>query len=212
MNAWEETMNIEKLKALEAKFLSRYPMGFEDPELIAIAKKHKVDVMKAFVHTNFAKEKFKDPVGICEAFTKLIAKSSLVSLFEKAKYRDAAKLFREEEIETLSDALYEILYGNQEKGFNQLVLLLATFELAKWPILTILGLYYNGDQEVLVKPTTVKNVLKYLEVTEFTYTSKPNYTFYSNYRDLINELKQSTGKSLATDNGAYCGFLMMTIE
>ena len=53
-------MNIDKLKALEAKFLLRYPMGFEDPEMIAMAKKHKVDIMKAFVHTNFAKEKFKD--------------------------------------------------------------------------------------------------------------------------------------------------------
>ncbi len=205
-------MNIEKLEQLEAKFLSQYPMGFDDPDLMVIAKKHKVDAMKEFVHTHFAKDKFDDPDAISEAFTKLIAKSSLVSVFEKAKYKDVAKLFREDEIETLSSALYNILYGDQKKGFNQLVLLLATFGLAKWPILTILGLYYNGDYEVLVKPTTVKAVLSYLEVTEFKYTTKPNYEFYAKYRDLINDLKKRTGKSLATDNGAYCGFLMMTIE
>ncbi len=205
-------MNIEKLEQLEAKFLSQYPMGFDDPDLMVIAKKHKVDAMKAFVHTHFAKEKFDDPDAISDAFTKLIAKSSLVSVFEKAKYKDVAKLFREDEIETLSSALYNILYGDQKKGFNQLVLLLATFGLAKWPILTVLGLYYNGDYEVLVKPTTVKAVLSYLEVTEFKYTTKPNYEFYAKYRELINNLKKRTGKSLATDNGAYCGFLMMTIE
>ena len=205
-------MNIEKLEQLEAKFLSQYPMGFDDPDLMVIAKKHKVDAMKEFVHTHFAKEKFDDPDAISDAFTKLIAKSSLVSVFEKAKYKDVAKLFREDEIETLSSALYNILYGDQKKGFNQLVLLLATFGLAKWPILTVLGLYYNGDYEVLVKPTTVKAVLSYLEVTEFKYTTKPNYEFYAKYRDLINDLKKRTGKSLATDNGAYCGFLMMTIE
>ncbi len=205
-------MNIEKLEQLEAKFLSQYPMGFDDPDLMVIAKKHKVDAMKEFVHTHFAKEKFDDPDAISDAFTKLIAKSSLVSVFEKAKYKDVAKLFREDEIETLSSALYNILYEDQKKGFNQLVLLLATFGLAKWPILTVLGLYYNGDYEVLVKPTTVKAVLSYLEVTEFKYTTKPNYEFYAKYRDLINDLKKRTGKSLATDNGAYCGFLMMTIE
>lgn len=205
-------MNIEKLEQLEAKFLSQYPMGFDDPDLMVIAKKHKVDAMKEFVHTHFAKDKFDDPDAISDAFTKLIAKSSLVSVFEKAKYKDVAKLFREDEIETLSSALYNILYGDQKKGFNQLVLLLATFGLAKWPLLTVLGLYYNGEYEVLVKPTTVKAVLSYLEITEFKYTTKPNYEFYAKYRELINDLKNRTGKSLATDNGAYCGFLMMTIE
>lgn len=205
-------MNIEKLKQLETDFLRRYPLGFDDPELMAVSKKHKVDEMKTFVHTHFSKEKFMDPSAISNAFTKLIGKSSLVSTFEKVKFRDAAKLFNKDDIETLSNALCEILYGDQRQGFNQLVLLLATFDLAKWPILTVLGLYYNGDYEVLVKPTTVKGVLNYLEITDIKYTSKPNFDFYVQYRKLINDLKVQTGKSLATDNGAYCGFLMITIE
>jgi hypothetical protein len=205
-------MNIEKLKQLEAEFLMRYPLGFDDPELMAVAKKHKVEEMKNYVHTHFSEDHFNDPAAISRAFTKLIEKSSLVSTFEKVKYKNAVKLFNQDDIETLSSALWDILYGDQRKGFNQLVLLLATFDLAKWPILTVLGLYYNGDYEVLVKPTTVKSVLNYLEVSEIKYTSKPNYDFYLQYRTLINDLKEKTGKSIATDNGAYCGFLMITIE
>lgn len=205
-------MNIEKLKQLESEFIRRYPLGFDDPELMAVAKKHKVEEMKNFVHDHFSKENFNDPSAISRAFTKLIEKSSLVSTFEKVKYKNAVKLFNQDDIEMLSSALWDILYGDQRHGFNQLVLLLATFDLAKWPILTVLGLYYNGDFEVLVKPTTVKSVLNYLEVMDIKYTSKPNYDFYLQYRTLINDLKVRTGKSIATDNGAYCGFLMITIE
>jgi hypothetical protein len=205
-------MNIEKLKQLEAEFIRRYPLGFDDPELMAVAKKHKVEEMKNYVHAHFSKDSFNDSSAISRAFTRLIEKSSLVSTFEKVKYKNAVKLFNHDDIETLSNALWDILYGDQREGFNQLVLLLATFDLAKWPILTVLGLYYNGDYEVLVKPTTVKSVLNYLEVMDIKYTSKPNYDFYLQYRTLINDLKEKTDKSIATDNGAYCGFLMITIE
>lgn len=205
-------MNLEKLKQLESIFLMRYPQGFEDPTLMAISKKHKVDEMKDFVHVNFERDKFDDPYAISNAFLKLISKSSLVSTFEKVKYKNASQLFTQEEIKTLSGALWALLYGEQRKGFNQLVLLLAEYDIAKWPILTVLGVYYNGEFEVLVKPTTVKSVLNYLEVTEFKYTTKPNFDFYSQYRSLINELKAHTSKKLASDNGAFCGFLMITIE
>lgn len=205
-------MNLEKLKQLESIFLLRYPLGFEDPELMAISKKHKVEELKEFVHHNFAKEKFDDPNAISVAFSKLISKSSLVSTFEKVKYKNAAQLFSREYIESLSSAIWELLYGEQRKGFNQLVLHLAEYDIAKWPILTVLGVYFNGDYEVLVKPTTVKSVLKYLEVTEFKYSTKPNFDFYSQYRSLINDLKAHTSKTLDVDNGAYCGFLMITIE
>ncbi len=205
-------MNLEKLKQLETTFFNRYPQGFEDPRMLEVAKKHKVEAMHQFVETSFAKEKFENPSEISESFTKLIVKSSLVSVFEKAKYKDIAKLFTRDEKEVLSESLYAFLYGDQRKGFNQLVELLAHFNIAKWPILTVLGLYHKGDFEVLIKPTTVKSVLTYLEVTDFKYTTKPNYDFYLAYRTFINELKQKSSTKIASDNAAYCGFLMITIE
>ncbi|GAB6109399.1 hypothetical protein [Fusibacter bizertensis] len=205
-------MNGEKLKQLEATFLDRYPQGFNDPRMLEVAKKHKVEAMHQFVEAAFSKDRFENPAEIADAFTKLISKSSLVSVFEKSRYRDIAKQFSRDEKEVLSESIYAFLYGDQRKGFNQLVELLAHFNIAKWPILTVLGLYHNGDFEVLVKPSTVKSILKYLEVTDVIYTTKPNYDFYQAYRTFINELKQMTSEKLASDNGAFCGFLMITIE
>ena len=97
-------------------------------------------------------------------------------------------------------------------GFSMQIEVLDTYKMAKWPILTVLGVYMRPETEVLVKPTTVKAVLNYFEVEDFAYASKPNYEFYARYRDLVNKLKKETGKILQVDNAAYCGFLMMTIR
>ena len=205
-------MNTDKLLLLEERFLAQYPLGFNDPGLKEIEKRHKVNIMHQLAHDWFNPAMFHEPIEVADHFGKLIAKSSLVSIFEKAKFKDVIKQMTFSEKVALSEAIHDNLFGNQEKGFNQMVEILAMYEMAKWPILTVLGLYYNGDYEVLVKPTTAKNILKYLEVSEFKYTSKPNYQFYNQYRTLINDLKERTQTRLADDNGAFCGFLMMTIE
>ena len=54
-------MNIEKLKQAEADFLDRYPGGFENPEMLAIAKKHKMDQMVSYTQESFGKENFRMP-------------------------------------------------------------------------------------------------------------------------------------------------------
>ena len=38
-------MNLEKLKACEEYFLEIYPKGFNDDELLKIAKKHNIEKM-----------------------------------------------------------------------------------------------------------------------------------------------------------------------
>jgi len=205
-------MNIDKLLSLEERFLAQYPMGFNDPGLKEIEKRHKVNIMHQLAHDWFDPSMYHEPIEMAEHFGKLIAKSSLVSIFEKAKFKDVIKQMSFSEKVALAEAIQNNLFGDQEKGFNQMVEILAMYDMAKWPILTVLGLYYNGNYEVLVKPTTAKNVLNYLEVTEFKYTSKPNYQFYDQYRTFINELKKKTQTKLADDNGAFCGFLMLTIE
>ncbi len=40
-----KSMNFEKLKAAEAQFLQLYPLGFDDPEMQKIGKKHKMPQM-----------------------------------------------------------------------------------------------------------------------------------------------------------------------
>tara|TARA_Y100001933_G_scaffold248249_1_gene281917 strand:- start:1182 stop:1805 length:624 start_codon:yes stop_codon:yes gene_type:complete len=205
-------MKLEKLQYLENEFLKVYPDGFDTPDLHEIAKKHKMDKMQTFVEEKFSIEKFHDTEGVFESFEKLISKSSLVSVFEKTKFRNEAKVMTSDEKQDLVSGLHDFLYGDQALGFSKQVAVLQKYKMAKWPILTVLGLYMNPNVEVLVKPTTVKGILKYFEVESFQYTPKANYAFYDDYRRFINDIKSKAGEDLHIDNAAFCGFLMMTIQ
>ena len=78
-------MNIEKLKQAEALFLQRYPNGFLHPDMQALGKKHKMDKMIELSQKSFKKSRFRDALAIAESMTKIISRSSMVSMFEKAK-------------------------------------------------------------------------------------------------------------------------------
>ena len=56
-------MNLQKLKEAEGFFLRKYPEGFQDPEMLAIGKKHKMEQMINFAQDNFKKSKFKIVIG-----------------------------------------------------------------------------------------------------------------------------------------------------
>ncbi len=205
-------MKVEKLAKLEDAFLQEYPDGFDSPDLLAIGKKHKMGKMQEFVEAEFNEAAFTDVNKVFESFVKLISKASLVSVFEKTKFRNIAPTFTMEERTLLVEGLKEFLYGDQATGFSMQVDVLTRYKMAKWPILTVLGLYMHPGEEVLVKPTTVKGILKYFEVEDFTYTSKANYEFYAQYRQLVNDIKEKASERLDVDNAAFCGFLMMSIQ
>lgn len=205
-------MNIEKLRILEENFFMAYPMGFDTPEILEIAKKHKVEKMRNFVMENFSRKCFKNVESLFESYIKLISQSSLVSIFEKAKFKDLAKTFTLDEKTRFVSGVYDFLYGDQELGFMTQIEILERYKIAKWPILTVLGVYMNPEFEVLVKPTTVKGILSYFEEVDIKYVSKPNYTFYNQYRTMINEIKKNTSSTLPSDNAAFCGFLMMSMD
>ena len=59
-------MNLEKLKHAERTFFERFPGGFAHPEMLAIAKKHKVDKMVEFTQASFAKKNFRDTMDILD--------------------------------------------------------------------------------------------------------------------------------------------------
>lgn len=205
-------MDTRKLRALEERFFERYPLGFDTDELKEVGRKHKIPQMQAFVKTEFAQEKFLSSARIIESFGKLIGRSSLVSVFEKAKFRDVLKMLTESEKAGLAKGIEEFLYGNQRLGFELMISILSTYKMAKWPILTVLGTYYSPNQEVLIKPTTVKSILSYLEIKDLTYTSRPNYDFYAGFRQRINELKVLTDERLRVENAAFCAFFMLAKE
>jgi len=203
---------IEKLKDIEAQFLESYPQGFEDEEIIKIVKKFKSEKFSQEVNEFFKKENFSQPELICESYSKLISKSPLISLFEKPKLRDAIKFMGMYEKDMFSIALYELLYGNQKEGLNDMVEILAKYQLAKWSLITLIPYYLNRKKEYFVKPTTTKNILKYFEIENIVYKPRPTYEFYKAYKDFLDELKKHSHQSLNKENAQFTGFMMMCLK
>ncbi len=204
-------MNIEKLKIAEELFFERYPEGFRNPEIIAIAKKHKIDKMTQLAQESFSEENFNNPELIIENMGKIVSRASMVSMFEKPKFRDFAKSLGSDEKEALAFGLKEQLYGNEEEGFDIVVDILKTEKLAKWPLVTISLIYFRPQSEVFIKPTTVKGIIEFLELSSLTYKPGPTWAFYSEYRKIFNSMKEQVSPLLSPDNAAFSGFLMMSL-
>jgi len=205
-------VNRTKLKEAEARFFMRYPGGFSDPLMLEIAKKHKVEKMNKLAQDSFVIENFENPSKIVDLMGKIVSQSSMVSLFEKPKFRDLVKAISDDEKEHLSHGLKEFLHGDQDFGFNLMTSLLKEYKLAKWTLLTVCPIYYRPRIEVFIKPTTVKGVIEYFELEGLKYSPNPTFEFYRAYREQINQIKKEVDPSLQLDNGSFCGFLMMSIE
>lgn len=204
-------MNIQKLQQAQAMFLAKYPNGFMHPEMQAVGKKHKVEKMVALAQECFGKSKFRDRKAIIENMVKVISRSSMVSMFEKPKFRDTVLLMKEDELKALSNGLKNFLHGNQQKGFEAMTSALRPYKLAKWSLITIIPNYYHPDDEIFVKPTTAKGVIKYFELEGLEYKPAPTWEFYQKYRENILEMKSKADETLKPNNAAYCGFLMMSM-
>ncbi len=205
-------MNINKLKEAEHNFLTRYPGGFNHPDMLVISKKHKPEKMKTLARESFSEELFDNPDLIMESMIKVITRSSMVSVFEKPKFRDYARMISGDERSLISKGLYEMLYGNQQGGFDMMLDILNMGKLGKWTLMTICPVYFKPDSEVYVKPTTAKGVIRQFEIEDLTYSAKPTYDFYKRYRDIINDMKSHVDSSLYPDNAAFTGFLMMSSD
>lgn len=205
-------MNLNKLKILEGEFLGIYPQGFSSEDMIRIGKKHNVGKVSCYVQEVCSKENLSKGISIIPEISKIITKSSMISVFEKMKFRDLVKEFSEEEKHLLINAIYENIHGDEESGFNELVYLLKPYKLAKWTIISSFRAYYNLEYDVFMKPTTVKKILNYLELEGISYNATPNYYFYFVYREYINEMKMKVDLTLRPSNPAFSGFLMMSID
>ena len=206
-------MNLDKLKRLELDFLHQYPEGFYGEDMKKIAKKHNLSKHVEYIHKVCSEENFKKGIKIFNDVAKVVQKSSMVSVFEKVKYRDMISDFDQHEKAMFLEAVYELIHGNEKSGFNQMIAVLTPYKLAKWPLVTVWRAYYYSAKDVFIKPTTVKKVITYLELEDIKYTPKVNYPFYRKYRTYLNKLKKNVEhKSLKPNNPAFSGFLMVTIK
>lgn len=205
-------MNIEKLKDLETEFLDYYPKGFEDEELLPIMKKFNPVKLEEFAKEALKKENFSNPSLVCDNFMKVISKSVMVSLFDKAKLRDMIKSLNNYEKDMLSIEIYELLYGDKKDGFEGLVEFLDQYKLAKWTLISIVPYAIYRKKEYFIKPTTTKDILRYLEINDLKYNPKPSFEFYESYTKKLDEMRTKVDKSLYLDNAIFTGFLRRSIE
>ncbi|MEZ5450914.1 MAG: hypothetical protein R3E89_18760 [Thiolinea sp.] len=141
-------MQLEKVFELQALFLERYPQGFNDPDISKIAKKHNVPKCTELAQTAFAPGQFSLSGPVLDSMIQLVAKSSMVSLFEKPRFRDDVRAMLPDEQLALVHALQELLHGRQEQGFERMVEQLAPLKLAKWSLLSLFPFYYQEKYTV----------------------------------------------------------------
>jgi hypothetical protein len=159
----------------------------------------------------FVKGNFKLPDLIVENMVKIITRSSLISVFEKPKFRDFAYTLPMAERKRLTRGLEGLLHGDEPSGFETMVDVLRNGKLAKWSLMTVCQAYYSPQAEVFVKPTTAKDIIAYFELSHLHYHPKPTWTFYSEYRATINEMKSHVDESLSRYSIGFTGFLMRSI-
>ena len=206
-------MNLNRLKEAEHDFFALYPEGWDDVDLQPLIKRHNPEKIYTLAKTSFEKSMFDSPEQIVENMAKIISRSSMISLFEKPKFRDFSQNISPNEQKRLAKGLHSFLYGDQERGFESMVDVLELGKMAKWSIITACPVYFRPDQEVFVKPTTAKGIIEHFEVNGLVYHSKPTFDFYKGYRDLILEMKQQVSPRISeAGNAAFTGFLMMSLE
>ena len=203
-------MNLKKLHEAESLFLLQYPQGFASEEMQAIRKKHNVDRLSEFASTALTRKSFSNQGKVLDDIVKIVTRSSMVSLFEKPKFRDYVNGLGRDDREYLATGYRRLLHGNQETGFNQILDVLSEGKLAKWSLMTIVMHHYRPQIDVFVKPTTTKNVIRQFELDGLVYKPRPSWSFYSGYRDAISEMKSRLNPSLSPNNAAFTGFLMMS--
>lgn len=204
-------MNLNKLRDAESIFLHRYPEGFADEELQQVLKKkHNVGKLSEFARTVLAKKRFANQGAVLDDIVKIVSRSSMISMFEKPKFRDYLNGMNRADREFLADAYQRLLHGSKRRGFEDIVDVLSDAKLAKWSLLTVCLYYYRPDKEVFVKPTTTKNAIRQFELEDLIYNPRPSWEFYTSYKKAINEMKTLVNPSLSPNNAAFTGFLMMS--
>ncbi len=205
-------MNLEKLKECEERFFEYYKDGFEDEKLAKTNKLFNTQKFHTLAKDSFALENFSNIEKITEDFFNILLKSPLISFYEGDLLKNALKNFTIFEKDMLSIYLQDLLYGSFEDSFDDFVELLASKNLAKWHILALIPYYFAPDKNYFLKPSTTRNIIKYFELKDIKYSSKPSFEFYKNYTKSLDIMKNSVNPKLRDDNAKFTGFLRITMS
>ena len=154
---------------------------------------------------------FVRPANIIENMATLISRSSMISMFEKPKFKSFINGLSTSQRKELVNGLNQQLYGNQHQGFEAVLEQLKNAKLAKWSLITGIPVYFHPHTDYFVKPTTTKNIIEFFELKQVKYSPTPSWEFYANYRAILDEMKAKVDPSLAPNNAAFTGMLMMAL-
>jgi len=203
-------LNTKALKEAEKQFLKKYPGGFYNIEMVELGKKHKMEKLEMVAKESFNKKNFNDADFIISEMSKLVSRSTMISMFEKPKFKSMVTGLSKKEKGIFAESIFELLHGKEKMGFELLISELQKRKMAKWTLATVVQTYYRPQKEVLIKPSTTKLIIEKLNL-ELVYRPTPTWDFYSKYRKTIKDLKTKVNENLAPNNPAFCGFLMMSL-
>ncbi len=181
-------------------FLRQFPEGLNDETWIELGKKHNMKKVYEIYDTVLSEPNMKKLIKekkyktICEEATNIIKKATIVSVFEKIAFQNF--IANEPIHEEFSKGLYQLLYNFNEESFENMVEILLTYKgnknsnACKWPVITGFVSLRNEDQ-VFVKPTTVKKIGDFLKV-DIEYKSRPNFNTYNKIRNMVINFKKSS--------------------
>jgi len=202
-------MNLERLKRAEAAFMERYPGGFEHPEMIERGRKHRIDKLVAKARIALAPERFEDADLVAVDIVKTLTASSMVSVFEKPKFRDLVRDASARDKARLCSHVYQLLHGDTERGFESLSAFLADRKMAKWTVMTVFPFYVSPRDEAFIKPTTAKEILGFYGLEGLSYRPRPYWEFYAGYRDALKSMMARVDPLLGPDMASFSAFLMI---
>ena len=139
-----------------------FPAGFADEGLIEVRKRHNLTKVNQLALEVFREENFYVPDQFLKGLVEVISRSSMLSLFEKPKFRDMISSLNSTEKDLLTSYYRELFHGDQENAFDAIVDILAFHKMAKWSVVTISLSYYRPESEIFIKPTTIKKIISQL--------------------------------------------------
>ena len=193
LDAFKESSKLSGLALLLHNFLLKFPEGFQDKDFRdkEVVEKEKISkyANKQLSQEIFAKlleeSKYAE---IAQIIKKTIQKDifSMISPFEKMEFTDQLenKYFQVE----LSDALYALLYGDEEafdQNFVDFCEVLEEMKSAKWPILTYFLFIFFPKKHTFIKPTITQHIAKICEF-DLQYEPELNLNTYQRALKLSN--------------------------
>ncbi|MDF0606337.1 hypothetical protein HZU77_011845 [Neisseriaceae bacterium TC5R-5] len=191
MNAYQQIDN---------DFLLRFPQGLQDSQWQQLSKKHRsvykvitlcqqgltADVMQNAIASQ-------QLAGITETCRQIISRCTTVSTFEKIAFRNYLN-YRDVHLPFVQ-ALYQLLHQFDEGNFHHFVEVLQLCQHdknanpAKWPLVTAFLAYFDPEQHVCVKPTTIKKLAARLKV-DIAYQAQPNPLTYQRVQGMVQNFRQ----------------------